>query len=113
MKRFIVLILFLILYNSYSQNNLINEKPPLFPNCETVSINDQKDCFNNNVYQFIYDNFEVPQKVLNENYIGAVSVIFEVDATGQFKVVYTDAIYDELKEETKRIFGLFPIIKPS
>src|SRR5690606_15481756 len=52
-------------------------------------------------------------KVLDQNFKGEVSVIFEVDAEGTFKVIYTDAMYDELKEEAKRVFDLFPTIKPA
>src|SRR5690606_2864228 len=73
----------------------------------------QQTCFNSQVYQFIFDNFKTPQKVLDQNFKGEVSVIFEVDAEGTFKVIYTDAMYDELKEEAKRVFDLFPTIKPA
>src|SRR5690606_20257796 len=41
------------------------------------------------------------------------SIIFEVDVEGQFKVIYTDAMYEELNEEIKRVFGMFPRITPS
>ncbi|PKQ44377.1 gliding motility protein RemB [Confluentibacter flavum] len=112
MKRFIVLLLFLVQYNTYSQEPSYNERPPVFTNCDSTSIDAQQHCFNSQVHQFIYDNFKVPQKVLDQNFKGEVSVIFEVNAEGQFKVVYTDAMYDELKEEAKRVFDLFPTIKP-
>ncbi|MGE5944762.1 MAG: gliding motility protein RemB, partial [Flavobacteriales bacterium] len=112
MKRFIVLLIFLVQYASYSQESPYNEKPPIFTNCEDVSLDAQQNCFNSQVHQFIYDNFKVPQNVTDANYKGEVSVIFEVNVEGQFKVVYTDALYDELKEETKRVFDLFPTIKP-
>ncbi|WP_100610143.1 gliding motility protein RemB [Confluentibacter lentus] len=112
MKRFIVLLLFLVQYNTFSQETSHNEKPPVYTNCEGVSFDAQQNCFNSQVRQFIFENFKVPQHVSNANYNGEVSVIFEVNAEGQFKIVYTDAMYDELKEETKRVFGLFPTIKP-
>lgn len=112
MKKFSVLFLFLLQTVIYSQNNSYNEKPPVFTNCEDLVFDALQNCFNNEVYQFVYNNFKVPQKVTDANYKGEVSVIFEVDIEGQFKVIYTNAMYDELKEEIKRVFNMFPKIKP-
>ena len=113
MKQFIVLLLLLIQYNSYSQNKFLSEKPPVFPNCEAVAVDSLQLCFDKNVYDTIYKNFKVPEQVSKDNYKGEVVVIFEVDTTGQFRVVYTDAIYGELKAEAKRVFADFPKIKPA
>tara|TARA_R110001592_G_scaffold294034_6_gene563772 strand:- start:1113 stop:3038 length:1926 start_codon:yes stop_codon:yes gene_type:complete len=54
----------------------------------------------------------VPQNVLDDNYKGEVVILFEVDTTGQFKIIYVDAMYDELKDEVERVFSEFPKIKP-
>lgn len=113
MKRFVALLLLLVQYNIYSQNTSLFEKPPVFPNCETVDIDALQSCFDKNVFTHIYENFKVPQKALDENYKGEVAVLFEVDKTGLFKVIYIDAIYNELKDEVKRVFELFPKIKPA
>lgn len=113
MKRFIVLLLFLVQYTSYSQEVFLTEKPPVFSNCENVAIDSLQKCFDRNVFEHIYQNFKVPQKVHDEAYKGEVVVLFEVDTVGQFKVIYIDAIYNELKEETKRVFSMFPTIKPA
>jgi hypothetical protein len=51
--------------------------------------------------------------VQDKNYNGEVVVLFEVNAEGNFVVIYTDAIYEELKEEAKRVFGDLPKIKPA
>ena len=113
MKQFIVLLLLLVQYSSYSQNGFLTEKPPVFPNCGNITIDSLQNCFDKNVYKLIYENFKVPDKVIKENYKGEVVVIFEVDTIGKFKVIYTDAIYKELKEEAKRVFSEFPNIKPA
>ncbi|TXG37492.1 gliding motility protein RemB [Seonamhaeicola maritimus] len=113
MKRFIVLCLLLVQYYGYSQDKFLNEKPPVFPNCQAVEIDSLQQCFNKSVFDLIYNNYKVPQKVYDENYKGDVVVLFEVDTTGTFKVVYIDAIYNELKNETKRVFGAFPKITPA
>ena len=113
MKRFVVLALLLVQYHLYSQNNAFNEKPPVFPSCESATIDALQRCFDTNVYTRIFDTFKVPETVSKENYKGDVVVIFEVDTTGQFKVIYVDAMYDTLKTEVKRVFSTFPQITPA
>ncbi|GAA3601886.1 gliding motility protein RemB [Flavivirga amylovorans] len=113
MKRFILLFLLLVQYNSYSQDTFLAEKPPVFPNCETIAIDSLQQCFDRNVFEHIYKNFKIPQRVRDEAYKGEVVVLFEVDTTGQFRVIYIDAIYKELKEETIRVFSTFPKIAPA
>ncbi len=113
MKIFVVLLLLLVQYNSYSQNSSFNEKPPVFPNCESIAIDSLQKCFDTHVFKTIYENFKVPQKVIDESYKGNVVILFEVDVEGIFRVVYVDAIYAELKDEAKRVFEGFPKIKPA
>ncbi len=97
----------------YSQDFLDYEKPPVFPNCDTEIASDLKNCFLNELSQFISTNFVVPNNVDENNYKGEVVVLFEVNAQGRFVVIYIDAFYDELKEEVKRVFALLPSIKPA
>jgi hypothetical protein len=89
------------------------EKPPVFPDCENKKIEFLNSCFNQIVSQFVYNNFKIPQIVTNKNYKGDIIVLFEVDAKGNFIVLYVDAIYNELKTEAKRVFGKLPKIKPA
>ncbi len=112
MIRYIVFFLFLIQINGNSQENFSNEKPPIFPNCNGIKIDAIQHCFDTNVSNLIYERFNVPQKVKNDEYKGKLVVLFEVDTTGTFKVIYTDAVYNELKEEAKRVFKTFPKIIP-
>ncbi len=113
MKRFVLLLLILVHFIGYSQDTFLYEKPPVFPNCESVVIDSLQQCFDKNVFTHIYDNYKVPQKVQDEDYKGDVVVLFEVEESGQFRVIYIDAIYNELKDEVKRVFALFPKIKPA
>ncbi|TWO33780.1 gliding motility protein RemB [Seonamhaeicola sediminis] len=113
MKRFVVLCLLFLQFFAHSQEEILNEKPPVFPNCEREKIDSLQHCFDKNVYNHIYDNFKVPEKVFDENYKGKIVVLFEVDVTGTFKVIYVDAIYNELKEEARRVFETFPKITPA
>ncbi len=89
------------------------EKYPVFPECETVEVSNLDVCFNNKVRQLISENFQEPSIVSEDNYKGEMSVLFEVTKEGDFEVLYIDAIYDELKEELKRVFGQFPKIEPA
>lgn len=113
LKRFFVLSLLFVHYTLFSQNSTFSERPPVFNDCESVSFSELKNCFNTKVYGFVYSNFKVPEKVIEEDYKGKVSVVFEVNEKGVFKVIYTDAIYDELKEEVARVFSLLPEIQPA
>ncbi|RLD30309.1 MAG: gliding motility protein RemB [Bacteroidetes bacterium] len=113
MKKFFLLILCAIQINVFAQDIANYEKPPVFPECETQKIESLKSCFNQKVSQFVFNNFKIPQIVTDENYKGDIVVLFEVDAKGNFVVLYVDAIYDELKTEAKRVFGKLTKIKPA
>jgi hypothetical protein len=113
MKRFVVLLLLLVQYHTYSQGNALYEKPPVFATCDSLEITALQKCFDQNVYAHIFNNFKVPKHISNENYKGEVVVLFEVDTTGLFKVIYVDAMYDTLKTEVKRVFSTFPKIEPA
>ncbi|WP_194766939.1 gliding motility protein RemB [Tamlana sp. I1] len=113
MRPFILLLLLIIQFNGYSQHSTLNEKPPVFPECEGVVVDSLQQCFDNAVFNHIYNNFKVPQRVYDENYKGKVVVLFEVDTLGRFRVIYTDAYDNELKQETLRVFSEFPTIKPA
>ncbi|WP_245577750.1 gliding motility protein RemB [Gelidibacter mesophilus] len=97
--------------NSLSQNIAIYEKPPVFTGCESQSIDNLKTCFNNKINHYIFENFRVPQEVVNDNYRGDVKILFEVNEDGGISVVYVDAIYDALKDETRRVFETLPKIQ--
>jgi hypothetical protein len=113
MKHYFLLVFGFLQISIFAQEIQDFEKPPVFPECENQDVANLKNCFYNQLSQFVYDNFKVPQIVNDENYNGEVVVLFEVNAEGDFVVVYTDAIYNELKEETKRVFGELPKITPA
>ena len=112
MKKFILILLVFSYYFVFPQNIETYEKPPVFPECESQSIDNLKTCFNKKLNQYVFENFIVPQIVNDDNYVGDVKILFEVDDEGLIKVIYVDAIYDELKTETQRVFKTLPKIKP-
>lgn len=90
-----------------------SEQFPVFPHCENLQSKNLENCFYREVQNFVYDNFQIPENLKQNNYKGEVKVLFEVDANGEFKVIYVNAADDLLVEEAKRVFGKFPKIKPS
>lgn len=113
MKRILLFALLLVSSFGFTQEISTYEKPPVFSECESEVISEIKSCFNYTLNNFIYKNFQVPDVVTKESYSGDIQVLFEVNKEGEFKIIYADAIYDELKEESKRVFGLLPKIKPA
>lgn len=99
-----------ILYAQQTYENY--NKYPVFPECESVDIRQLPDCFQTTLNTLIFENFQLPQVVADENYQGQMVALFEVDAQGEFKLLYVDAVYDALKEEAKRVFEELPAIQP-
>src|SRR5690554_7761087 len=83
-KFFVIVILFFQIY-SYAQNKFLYEKPPVFSECENMDVELLQKCFDNQVFNHVFNHFKVPQEVSNENYKGDVVVLFEVDKEGNFR----------------------------
>ncbi|EPR72794.1 hypothetical protein ADIWIN_2117 [Winogradskyella psychrotolerans RS-3] len=113
MKRIVLFAILLTTTFGYTQTLLTYEKSPVFQQCDSVAVDQLKSCFNFALNTFIYENFEIPQIVSDESYVGDVKILFEVNKEGEFKAIYTDAIYEELKTESKRVFNLLPKIQPA
>lgn len=113
MKHIWLATLLFICFLGNAQTISTYEKPPVFSECDSLVVDQLKSCFNFTLNSYIFKNFKVPQVAIDEDYKGDVQVLFEVDKEGEFKVIYVDAIYDELKEESKRVFDALPKIKPA
>ncbi|MFP4844174.1 gliding motility protein RemB [Winogradskyella sp. PE311] len=113
MKQIWLVVILMISVYCSAQDGSVYEKPPVFSQCASESIDEMKSCFNYTLNNFLFTNFKVPQIVKDEFYKGDVQILFEVNKEGDFKVIYVDAIYDELKTESKRVFGLLPKVKPA
>ncbi len=88
------------------------EKFPVFPSCEGLQFQALETCFYNQVQDFVYDNFKVPDNQ-KENFKGNIIVLFEVNDAGNFKVIYIDAVDEALVAESKRVFEKMPKITPA
>lgn len=89
------------------------ERYPAFESCQGQSGEALAVCFNNTFQQFFYDNFKTPDVIAEENYSGKMVILFEVTTEGDFKVLYIDAAYQEVKDEINRVFGELPQIAPA
>ncbi|AXB56505.1 energy transducer TonB [Flavobacterium fluviale] len=120
-KFFLALVFIFSFFIVYSQQNgsssiqpgFTAEMFPVFPNCENLDGKKLENCFYKEVQDFVFNTFQVPENLKQNNYKGQVKVLFEVNVEGEFKVIYVSAGNDELSEEAKRVFGKFPKIKPS
>tara|TARA_R110000868_G_scaffold144149_1_gene362876 strand:- start:1688 stop:3811 length:2124 start_codon:yes stop_codon:yes gene_type:complete len=120
-KSFLTLFISFISFFTYSQvedtNNLqaklATERFPVFPKCQNLESVALESCFYNEVQDFVFQNFVVPENLIKNNFRGTIKVLFEVDSNGVFKVIYVNAVDDALIQETKRVFGKFPKISPS
>lgn len=99
--------------NSSIKQGFTSEQFPVFPSCENLQSKKLENCFYKEVQDFVFNNYQIPENLKQSNYKGEVKVLFEVDANGEFKVIYVNAVNDELSEEAKRVFRKFPKIKPS
>jgi hypothetical protein len=114
MKLFASIIILIACWTSFGQTELTNiEKYPVFPECQEATIQELPNCFNQTLLDYFYTNFRVPDKVADENYEGRLTVLLEIDKEGVFKVIYTDAMYDELKAEVNRVVSTMPAISPA
>jgi hypothetical protein len=85
---------------------------PIFSICSNLQGKDLETCFYNEVQQLVYHNFQVPEKLKQSQYTGVVKVLFEVDASGEFKIIVVNSNNEELIAETKKVFSNFPKIGP-
>ena len=108
-----ILFLFFTCVTNSQVTQKATEKAPVFPSCENLQFQALETCFYNQLQDFVYNNFKVPENLKQNNYKGTVIVLFEVDVTGNFKVQYVDAIDESLVTESKRVFAKMPKIAPA
>lgn len=89
------------------------EKYPVFNECENTEIKELPGCFNTTLTQYVLNDFNVPDRVAQENYEGQLVVLFEVTKEGEFKLLHTEAIYMELKKEAQLFFDKLPKVSPA
>ncbi|MEK8178724.1 gliding motility protein RemB [Flavobacterium buctense] len=113
MKKIFYLVCLFTLFSNAQVTQKASERFPVFPACEGQEFGALETCFYNEVQNFVYNNFRVPDNLKQGNFKGNVIVLFEVDDKGNFKVIYVDAVDETLVTESKRVFGQMPKISPA
>ncbi|MGV6844691.1 MAG: gliding motility protein RemB [Lutibacter sp.] len=102
------LFIFIIQYG-FSQ-----EKFPVYKACDSLqSEATNANCFKQKVKQFVVEHFEIPKVVKDDNFKGNFNIIFSVDKLGNFKVIYVNTPYNEIKQEVVKVFQSLPKIQPA
>ncbi|NHN27483.1 gliding motility protein RemB [Flavobacterium jejuense] len=111
MNKYLKLFVFLLSISMYAQ--VEKEIFPVFSECENEQTENLENCFYNTLQNFVYSSFVVPAEIKEKAYKGNIIVVFEVDTIGFFKTLYIDAVSNDLKQETQRVFNTLPRIKPA
>lgn len=89
------------------------ERFPVFDVCKGSEIKSLEDCFYAIAKKHFFAEFKTPAIVENEGFVGTANSIFAVTAEGNFKLIYVNTPYEEIREEVKRAFKVFPKITPA
>jgi len=109
MKKTVLIVLLLLIFKSvFSQS----EKYPVFKSCDSINIS-EKECFKSQIKEAVFSEFKLPEIIIKEQFKGTFNIVFEVTKEGNFKVIYVNTPYKELKEEVVRVFNTFPTITPA
>lgn len=109
MKKIFGVLFYLLTISIVAQS----QKYPVFSDCEALSIDELPTCFNNQIKKLIENELILPEVIHEEKYADVANVVFVVDNSGKFKVIYVNSPYKELKKEVERVFKILPKITPA
>lgn len=114
MKYYVVVLGVLLSLSLKAQNPLPeDERFPIFSDCENATYAEQENCFNNQVRTRVINNLTVPSVVTENNYKGKMTILFETTPEGNFRLIYVDAYYNELKTVVEKAFEGLPKVRPA
>ena len=90
------------------------EDVPVFPGCEGVAKNKRLECFMEQMAKHIKKNQQYPEKAMDENIQGRVSVLFVIDKDGSITNVQARGPKggELLEKEALRVISKLPKFKP-
>lgn len=109
MNKLFLSFLLLTSISGYSQM----EKYPVFAACDSLVISELQTCFRNQLKNAVIAEIKIPENLKKDQYKATVNIVFLVDASGNFKVIYVNSPYKELREEVERVFAALPAITPA
>ena len=80
------------------------EKYPVFDICKDAENQSLKDCFYTQTKELFFAEFKTPTVVIKDGFNGTANTIFAVTSEGEFKLIYVNTPYEEIKAEIKRAF---------
>lgn len=90
----------------------IIEQAPIYPGCESVPKDQQRNCFQEKIERHVRDNFTYPQVALELGIQGRVYVLFEIDKDGSVINLKFRAPDKNLEQEARRIISKLPKFIP-
>jgi protein TonB len=93
---------------------MIIEDVPVFPGC-TGSNKEKRDCFSNQVTQFVSKKFNIElasELGLPSGTVQKIFVMFKIDKTGHVTDIKARAPHKKLQEEAIRVVELLPVMTP-
>lgn len=96
-------------------NFAVVESVPVFPGCEDATTNaEKKQCFNQQIMQFVARNFEFPEMAKQMGIQGRVYVSFIVEKNGEFSNIKVVRGVDPLLDkEAIRVVKAMPKVTPA
>jgi protein TonB len=88
------------------------EDVPLFPGCDKVGKDQQRDCFNQKIQEHIKKHFTYPEVAAEMGIQGRVNVMFTIDKDGSITNVKMRGPDANLEKEAARIISKLPRMIP-
>jgi len=111
MKKQLLTLLLIGFQMAFSQKS-VSEKPPVFEECEDLDIKATENCFYNKMQEFVFNNFQTPEELTQQNHQSNIIVLFEVSNKGDFKVLHINTSHQEINDEVNRVFSELPKVSP-
>jgi len=110
-KKIFIFFLFCSFYtiNFYAQE----EKYPIYSGCEKLSEQSVEKCFSDKVKKEVLSKLKIPEIVKSDNFKGTLNIVFMVNKNGNFKVIYVETNYPQLKKNIIDVFKNLPKAKPA
>ncbi|MEE9349074.1 MAG: gliding motility protein RemB [Flavobacteriaceae bacterium] len=105
------IILALLLFN-ITLLNAQNISSPVYPNCETTSLEKQTACFNTQLKSDFLSAFNTPKNI-DPTFKERIVTYFTVDKNGDYVINFMSTNSKDLKNEIKRVFKNLPKSKPA
>lgn len=110
----LVLILSISFSNFGLSQNRNMEKMAAFPGCEDLEGDEQVNCTNTNLYQFIMDNMVYPKEAIDAHIEGTVIVQYDINDKGVLQnLEILQGVCPSIDAEALRVMKQLPVHSPA